>query len=67
METLKYRVLSNWNLSRMIRLVMGMIIGMQAFADRSLLLAMLATFILFQAVFAVGCCAGGSCNITRRR
>ncbi len=66
METLKYRVLGNWNLSRTIRLAMGIIIGVQAFADCSLLLALLAAFIIFQAVFAVGCCAGGNCGIPRR-
>jgi hypothetical protein len=30
METLRYRLLNNWNLMRVIRLVMGLIIGAQA-------------------------------------
>jgi hypothetical protein len=30
METLRYRLLNNWNLIRVIRLVMGLIIGAQA-------------------------------------
>lgn len=66
METLRYRLLNKLNVMRVIRLVMGLMIGAQAFAGRNLSLALLAALILLQSIFTAGCCVGGSCSVSHR-
>ena len=53
---------TNWNLLRFIRLVLGVMIGMQAIATADWLAGMIAGVFLFQVVTNTGCCGINGCN-----
>lgn len=63
MEDIKYRILNNWSLARWIRLVLGIVVGVQAWQAWSGLLALLAVILLYQAVMNAGCCGAGGCSV----
>ncbi len=55
-------LLTNWNLLRVIRLVLGVMIGMQAIATTDWLAGMIAGIFLFQVATNTGCCGVNGCN-----
>lgn len=65
METLKYNLLHNWNVIRIIRLVLSIIIIVQAIQIHDFLFGGLGLFFLYQAVANKGCCAMNTCSTTK--
>jgi len=58
---MKQRLLSNWNLVRILRLAMGIAIMLQAFLIRDVPLALAGLLFTALPLFDLGCC-GGACS-----
>lgn len=63
MESIKYRLLTNWHLMRWIRLITGIAITIHAFNSHDSLLGLVASFLLFQAITDTGCCGANGCDL----
>ena len=63
MNDLKYRLLNGWNLMRILRLGLGIVIGFEAVKNSDALLGVFGIILLTQSVFNVGCCAAGACYV----
>lgn len=59
------KVLKGWNFSRWLRLILGLSIAIQTFYQPDFITGTLALTLLLQAVFNVGCCAGGNCYVSK--
>ncbi|RXF70582.1 hypothetical protein EKH83_08045 [Arcticibacter tournemirensis] len=64
MNTLKNTILNNWHFMRWFRLVIGLIVLVEAFRASSGWLGLMAALFLYQAIFNAGCCAGSSCSVS---
>ncbi len=62
MNTLKERLLTNWHIMRIIRLVMGVMMLTMSFQGGDWLLGSFSVFFLYQAVTDTGCCGTQSCS-----
>lgn len=62
MNSVIEKVSSNWHLMRIIRLIIGIMIIVQAIADRHLLLGILGAIFSSMAIFNVGCCGNNACT-----
>jgi hypothetical protein len=60
-------VLTNWNLMRWLRLLIGLFIGFEAARTGDKISWLFAVFFLAQAIFGFGCCGAGSCAVPLRR
>ncbi|MGN6601332.1 MAG: hypothetical protein ACTHK8_02720 [Ginsengibacter sp.] len=67
METIRETLFSNWNFMRWLRLVLGIIAGIQAIQFHDTLLGFLSAFLLFQSLTNTGCCGAGGCSVPRQR
>lgn len=56
---MKHLLFTNWHLIRIIRLIFGMFLILQAMETRQWIFIVFAAFFLFQAVFNQGCSANG--------
>jgi hypothetical protein len=63
METFKKTLLTDWHLMRLVRLVVGVGIAVQAFQMQSALIAFFSAFFLFQAITNTGCCGASGCPV----
>ena len=57
------RILTGWNFMRMVRLLVGIYIGIQAILMTDALTGILAVFFLYQAVTNTSCCGVQACAI----
>jgi hypothetical protein len=60
-DNLKQRLMSGWDLMRVLRLVMSFIILIESIIMHEYFITALGGFMLFQALSNTGCCAGGAC------
>jgi hypothetical protein len=61
---MKELILTNWNLWRIVRLVLGVLFVVAGIVNTDYLLAAGGGFVLFQAIFNAGCCStGGNCSV----
>lgn len=68
MNTWKNTFLSNWHFMRWLRLIIGLIVLVEAFRASSGWLGLMAALFLYQAIFNAGCCcAGSSCSVPAER
>jgi hypothetical protein len=58
---MKNRLLNNWSFPRIIRLIIGIIIIIEAIYSKDVLIGALGLFFTSMAVFSFGCCAVGGC------
>jgi uncharacterized membrane protein HdeD (DUF308 family) len=58
-------ILSNWNIWRILRLILGIIVIYEAGKDNSFALYMLGGFLFFHALLNIQCGASG-CNIREK-
>ena len=56
-------LLTDWNLMRILRLALGIYIAFQAVETQSMLSAIFAVFLLFQAITNTGCCGSNGCAV----
>jgi hypothetical protein len=62
METLRKRILTDWNFMRWLRLAIGLVIAYQAFELQNGLLGLLAGLFIFQALANAACCGTSFCS-----
>lgn len=60
------KLLNNWNISRIIRLVLGIGFAIYATIAKEYILYMLAGFFILQAALNVSCCGSGGCNTSNQ-
>jgi hypothetical protein len=58
---MKQQIFTNWNFMRIIRLVLGLAIFVQAILSRDMMFGLVGLFISGMAVFNIGCCGTGGC------
>lgn len=63
----KETLLTDWNFMRILRLVLGIYIAIQAIETLSLLSGIVAVFFLFQAITNTGCCGSNGCEIPQKK
>lgn len=61
LETFKYNLFHNWTIIRIIRLILSVIIIVQAIQLHDALFGVLGFFFLYQAVSNTGCCTMNNC------
>jgi hypothetical protein len=65
MRTLRNEIFTHWTLMRLIRVVLGGMIVVQAFNERNILFGILGLLFAGMAILNVGCCGGGACTTTQ--
>ncbi len=63
----KQRLSTGWNLLRVIRLALSIIVIIQAWTNTDILFAILGGILLFQAAFNYGCCSSAGCSVDYRK
>lgn len=63
-ETFKYNLFNNWNVVRIIRLALSVIIIVQSMQMHDILFGVLGSFFMYQALSNTGCCGVNSCAPT---
>ena len=63
MNSIKQMIFSEWNAMRIIRLGMGIFIGVNAMMMRDAISGLLSGIFLFQALTNTGCCGAGTCFV----
>ena len=58
---MKQVILSNWNFMRLLRLIAGIAITVQAFIARDLMLGMIGLLFTGMPIFNIGCCGTAGC------
>lgn len=58
---MKQAIFNNWNLIRLLRLIMGIAILLQGIMAKDVLFAIAGLLFSGMAVFNLGCCATGNC------
>jgi hypothetical protein len=61
MNNWKNIIFSNWNFMRFLRLGLAAFVLVEAIRNYDVMFGVLASVLLLQAVFNVGCCSGGAC------
>jgi hypothetical protein len=60
---MKHAILYNWNFFRALRLILGIIIIVQAVMSREWIFGIAGLFFAGMALFNQGCCGTGACSI----
>ena len=55
------RILKNWDLARIIRLFLGVLIAIYSISSKDYIFLVLAGFLLFQAIMNISCCGSAGC------
>lgn len=66
-NNLKHRLLNGWTFLRIVRLILALIIIVEAFSSSEILFAILGGFLAFQAIFNYGCCGVGGCDLDQTK
>ncbi len=61
LTTFKYNLTNNWNVIRLIRLALSVIILVQAVQMHDMLFGVFGSFFLYQSLTNTGCCGSGGC------
>ncbi len=64
---MKQALLSNWTFFRILRLVIGIVIIVQAVMTKDSLFGVAGLMITSMAIFNVGCCGAGGCNTQTKK
>jgi hypothetical protein len=63
-NNLRQRLVTCWTFLRIVRMVLALIITVEAWSSSEILFAILGSFLAFQAIFNYGCCGASGCDIT---
>jgi len=63
MNTLKLRLLTNWNIMRVVRLVIGLYLLISAVQMRDWLVGTLSLLFVVMAITNTGCCGAQGCAV----
>jgi hypothetical protein len=58
---MKQAILTNWTFSRVLRLVLGVVIIIQAIYTRDIPIGIMGLIFTMMPVFNIGCCGAGGC------
>ena len=58
---MKHAIFNNWNFMRVLRLVIGIVILVQAFVAKDAIFGIAGLLFTSMAIFNVGCCGTGGC------
>lgn len=61
---MKNRILSNWSLSRILRVFLGLVIIAEAVSGANIMGAVAGAIFMGMGVFDVGCCGSGACYVS---
>lgn len=64
---MKQMIVSNWNFMRVLRLIMGIAIVVQAVMAKDALFGLAGLLLTGMAIFNVGCCGTGGCNTPAKK
>ena len=67
MSTLKQRLLTNWHLTRIMRLGIGIMLLVMGIQNKDWAMGLFSVFFLYQAVTDTGCCSSQGCSTPARR
>jgi hypothetical protein len=67
MQSIKQMLFTGWNIMRWVRLILGLVIAVQALQQRDSLSGLIAAVLLFQAVTNTGCCGAQGCSVPVKR
>ena len=67
MSTLKERLFTNWNLMRIFRLGIGVMMLVTGIQTRDWVIGLFSTFFLYQALTDTGCCGTRGCYTPANR
>jgi len=59
---MKQAILTNWTFSRALRLVLGIVILIQAIVAKDMAIGVAGLLFTMMPVFNIGCCGAGACN-----
>jgi len=60
------RIFSNWNLMRIIRLIIGIYAGYQSIVMHEWILGLAAVYVAGMAILNIGCCGVNGCQIPNK-
>ena len=63
---MKNKILSGWHFMRVIRLLLGVAVIVQSFIIKDIMFAIAGFLVTAMAVFNIGCCGTGNCNIPKK-
>ncbi len=55
-------LLKNWDFMRFVRLILGLVIGINGIYSKDYVLLMFSAFFLFQAILNISCCGAQGCG-----
>ncbi|TWF33965.1 hypothetical protein FHW36_111156 [Chitinophaga polysaccharea] len=61
------RILNRWSISRIVRLVIGVSIIILAIQMKMLMIGILGSMVLIQAIINSTCCDNGACDVKERK
>jgi hypothetical protein len=61
MSALKERIFNNWDIVRIMRLAIGLMLLVAGIQSKDWMIGLFSTFFIYQAVTATGCCSAGGC------
>jgi hypothetical protein len=64
---MKQAILNNWNFSRALRLIIGVVILMQAISTKDITIGILALLFIMMPVLNIGCCGSGACTYSIKK
>lgn len=62
-DAIKSTLFTNWHLVRILRLVFGVFVLVQAVTMRDALAGMISALFLYQAITNTGCCGASGCTV----
>jgi hypothetical protein len=64
---MKELIFTKWTLSRLLRLIIGLAILVQAFISKDILFGVAGLLFTSMALFNVGCCGAGACYMPSKK
>ncbi len=64
---MRNRILDGWNFMRVLRLVVGLIVVVQAVITKDILFGTLGGLFTLMPLLNIGCCGSAGCNVPTRR